>query len=386
MKPFHFQAATKVLFGVGEVKKVVDEIVNLHARKAFIVTDKGIVQAGLLERVTQPLDDAAIDYVTFDAVQPNPKTKTILEGAAVMREAQAGVVIGLGGGSAMDAAKGIAVMAVNEEPIEQYLAAGSDPWPVPPVPIIAIPTTAGTGAEVSPAAMFNLVSESRKVDMFGKTIIPVTAILDPELTVGLPPKLTASTGIDALNHAFEAYIAIYSNTFTDTLAEKAMELAINNIRQVYKHPDDLEARGNMLISSTMAVLATSAGLGVIHSLAQTIGGYYNAPHGLAVAICFVPGIEYNLSVAQEKLARVSQIMGMDTSNMSLEEAAGSVIPALHNLLSDLDIPTGFEVLGVKEKDIPKLAEIAMIDGCTPTNPRPLDVGAFAKLFARGLAN
>ncbi len=352
----------------------------------LIVTDKGIVQAGLLERVTNPLDEAGIDYVAFDEIEPNPKTTTILEGAAVMRDAQANVVIGLGGGSPLDAAKAIAVMAVNEEPIEQYCGVGADPWPVPPSPIIAIPTTAGTGAEVSGAAMLNLVSESRKVDMFGKSILPVTAILDPELTVGLPPGLTACTGIDALNHAFEAYIASYSNSFTDILAEKAIELAVNNIRQAYKHPDDLEARGNMLISSTMAVLAASAGLGVVHSLAQTIGGYYDAPHGLAIAVCFVPGIDYNLSVEQEKLAWVSQIMGTDTSGMSLDEAARSVIPALQNLLRDLDIPTGFDSLGVKEKDIPKLAEIAMLDGCTPYNPRPLDVDAFTKLFERGLAN
>lgn len=386
MDTFQFQATTKILFGVDEVRKVVDEAHILQAKKLFIVTDKGIVRAGLLDRVTKPLDDAGIDYVAFDDIEPNPKTSTILEGAAVMREAQANVVVGLGGGSPMDAAKAIAVMAINEGLIEQYCGVGSDPWPEPPAPIIAIPTTAGTGAEVSGAAMLNLVSESRKVDMFGKTILPVTAILDPKLTEGLPPNLTACTGIDALNHAFEAYIASYSNTFTDTYAEKAIELAINNIRRVYKHPDDLEARGHMLISSTMAVLAANAGLGVVHSLAQTIGGYYDAPHGLSIAICFVPGIEYNLTVEQKKLARISQIMGTDTSGLSLEEAAKSVIPALQNLLRDLDIPTGFDTLGVKEKDIPRLAEIAMLDGCTPTNPRPLDVDAFTTLFERGLTN
>ncbi len=231
----------------------------------------------------------------------------------------------------------------------------------------------------------NLVAQSRKVDMFGRTIQPVTAILDPEMTVGLPPNLTAWTGIDALNHAFEAYIASYSSVFSDMIAEKAIELAVNNLHRVYHHPNDLEARGNMLIASSMAVMAASAGLGVVHSLAQTIGGYYNAPHGLAIATCFVPGIEYNLGVEQEKLARVSQIMGTDTSGMSLDESARSVIPALQNLLDDFDIPQGFDALGVREKDIPKLAEIAMLDGCTPTNPRPLDEHAFIELFQQGLA-
>jgi alcohol dehydrogenase len=222
--------------------------------------------------------------------------------------------------------------------------------------------------------------------MFGRSIQPATAILDPELTVGLPPKLTAWTGIDALNHAFEAYIASYANVFTDMLAEKAIELAVHNIRQAYQHPEDLEARGNMLISSTMAVMAASAGLGVVHSLAQTIGGYYDAPHGLAIAVCFVPGVEYNLAYEQEKLARVAEIMGVDTSEMEVEEAAQSVIPALQNLLDDLDIPRGFEALGVKEEDIPTLAEIAVLDGCTPTNPRSLEKEDFVALFERGLSN
>jgi len=200
----------------------------------------------------------------------------------------------------------------------------------------------------------------------------------------LPPKLTAWTGIDALNHAFEAYIARYSNPFTDMIAEKAIELAVNNLRQAYRTPGDLEARGNMLIASTMAVMAASAGLGVVHSLAQTIGGYYDAPHGLAIAVCFVPGIKYNLECEQEKFARVSQIMGTDTSGMSLDQAARSMIPALQSLLDDLDIPRGLDSLGVKEIDIPKLAEIAMLDGSTMANPRPLEKSDFVTLFSHGL--
>lgn len=301
-----------------------------------------------------------------------------------MKDAQADLVVAIGGGSPMDAAKAIAVMAVNEGPIELYCGTGADPWPNPPAPIIAIPTTAGTGSEVSAAAMINLVSQSRKSDMFGQTIQPVTAILDPELTVGLPPKLTAWTGIDAFNHAFEAYIASYSNVFTDTIAEKAMELAINNIHQAYHYPEDLEARGNMLIASTMAVIAASAGLGVIHSLAQTIGGFYDVAHGLAIAVCFVPGTEYNLGYKQEKLSRVSQILGTDITGLSLEESAQSVIPALQSLMNYFDTPQGFKSLGVKARDIQQLAEIAMIDGCTPTNPRPLKIADFVSLFERGL--
>ena len=385
MNSFRFQAKTKILFGPGEISKVAEEAKAYQARDVLIVTDKGIVSAGLVDQLTRHLDDANINYIIFDEIEPNPTDSTILRGAEVMKAAQSTLVFTIGGGSPMDAAKAIAVMAANDGPIEQYCGTGIDPWPNPPAPVVAIPTTAGTGSEVSGAAMVNLVAQSRKVDMFGRTIQPVTAILDPEMTVGLPPNLTAWTGIDALNHAFEAYIASYSSVFSDMIAEKAIELAVNNLHRVYHHPNDLEARGNMLIASSMAVMAASAGLGVVHSLAQTIGGYYNAPHGLAIATCFVPGIEYNLGVEQEKLARVSQIMGTDTSGMSLDESARSVIPALQNLLDDFDIPQGFDALGVREKDIPKLAEIAMLDGCTPTNPRPLDEHAFIELFQQGLA-
>ena len=384
MEPFSFQVSTKVVFGAGSVTDVGSEAAAINAKHVMIVTDPGIVKAGLVHKVTEALDLAGIAYSIFDEVEPNPKTTTILRGAEMMKETQSNVVVALGGGSPLDAAKAIAVMAVNKGPIEKYCGAGANPWPVAPPPIIGIPTTAGTGAEVSAAAMLNLVSEHRKVDLFGDTILPVTAILDPELTVGLPPNLTALTGIDALNHAFEAYIAIYANSFTDMLAEKAIELAVNNIRKVYKDPTDLEARGNMLIASAMAVLSAGAGLGVIHSLAQTIGGYYDAPHGLAIAVSFVPGTQYNLSVEQKKLGRISQIMGTDISGMTEEEAAKSVIPALQYLLKELDVPTGFDSLGVKENDIPELAKIAMLDGCTPFNPRPLDEQAFIELFQLGL--
>ncbi len=254
-----------------------------------------------------------------------------------------------------------------------------------PSPVIAIPTTAGTGAEVSSAAMVNLVAESRKVDICGQSILPVTAILDPLMTVGLPPHLTAWTGIDALSHALEAYVGTYANPITDALAEKAIALVAENLRQAYANGANLEARSNMLVASAMAIMAW-AGLGVVHSMAQTMGGYYDAPHGLSIAVCFPVGVEYNLFAAPEKFARVSQLLGADTTGMSPIAAAKSVIPALCELLHDLDITQHLGSLGLREEDIPKLAELSMLDGCTPTNPRPLNEKAFANLYRQALAS
>jgi alcohol dehydrogenase class IV len=337
----------------------------------------------VLDTVLQPLASAGVDFEVFDEIEPNPRDTTIVSGGQAMRDARANVVIGLGGGSPMDAAKAIAVVAVNDGPLESYCGAGADPWPMPPAPIIAIPTTAGTGAEVSGAAMINLVAESRKTDIFGPSILPVTAILDPRLTVGLPPHLTAWTGLDALSHALESYVGPYANPITDALAEKAIGLVADNLRRAYSNGHDLNSRGSMLVASTMAILAY-AGLGVVHSMAQTLGGYYDAPHGLSIAACMPIGVAYNLPAAATRYARVAQLLGTDTRGMTTEAAAESVVPALRSFLDDLDVSQDLGALGLREEDIPELANLAMRDDSTSTNPRPLDEQAFMYLFRKGL--
>ncbi|MEM7345803.1 MAG: iron-containing alcohol dehydrogenase, partial [Chloroflexota bacterium] len=255
-----------------------------------------------------------------------------------------------------------------------------------PLPIIALPTTAGTGAEVSAAAMINIPQLDRKMDMFGASILPQVAIADANLTLGLPPHLTAWTGIDALSHAVEAYLCVGATPISDAIAEGSIKLAADNIRQAYQQGSDVEARHNMLVASAMAVMAASgaSGLGVIHSLAQTLGGFYNLPHGLTIAVCFPYGLAYNLSTTPEKCAKIAQLLGVDTQGLSLEEAAASVIPAIQQLNVDLNVTDTFETMHVQATDIPKLAEYAMLDGCTPTNPRPLATQDFVDLFQRGV--
>jgi alcohol dehydrogenase len=291
----------------------------------------------------------------------------------------------VGGGSPIDAAKAIAVMATNDGPLEDYCSAGADPWPHPPLPIIAVPTTAGTGAEVSAAAMINIPEAGRKLDMFGPTILPQLAIADANLTVGLPPRLTARTGIDALSHAVEAYVCLGANPVSDALAEGSIRLVADNIRRVYQDGSDVEARHNMLVASAMAVMAASGagGLGVIHSLAQTLGGFYDLPHGLTIAVCFPYGLAYNLFTVPAKCATISRLLGTDTSGMTPEETVQSVIPAIRQLNADLNVTDTFETMNVHRDDIPQLAEYAMLDGSTPTNPRSLTVEDFVALFEGG---
>lgn len=382
---FEFQAPTKVLFGAGTTKRLGEEVKALEVQNVLIVTDQGIINAGLLDAVLAPLEGAGIKTAVFDQVKPNPTDQTAIAGAAQAKVNQAQAIIALGGGSPIDAAKAIAVMTTNDGPFESYCSAGADPWPNTPLPIIALPTTAGTGAEVSAAAMVNLPEQGRKVDIFGHSILPKVAIADARLTESLPQHLTAWTGIDALSHAVEAYVCVGSNPLSDAIAEGSIKLIVKYIRRVYADGGDLEARHNMLIASSMAVIAASgaAGLGVIHSLAQTLGGFYDLPHGLTIAVCFPYGLAYNLPVVPEKLAILSRLLGTDTGGMTPEEAAQSVVPAIRQLNADLNVTDTFETMNVQQVDVPKLAEYAMLDGCTPTNPRSLALEEFMALFEGG---
>jgi len=381
---FSFAAKTAVDFGPHAVEGLGRTAASLGVAKALVVTDKGIVQAGLLERVRQPLAQAGITVAVLDSVEPNPSTKTVSEGALAARDHQADLIVGLGGGSSMDAAKAIAIMSVNEGPLEDYCEV-FDAWPNTPPPVICLPTTAGTGAEVSLAAMINLTGKNVKRALVGDSIQPAVAIVDPTLTLSLPPRLTALTGIDALSHAVEAYIAKDANPISDSLAEKAIELVAGNLRRAFAHPDDLEARTGMLLASTMAVIAcSSAGLGIVHSLAQTLGGFYDVPHGLSIAVCFPIGIAYNLPRTLEKCGQVSRMLGTHTTHISDDAAALSVMDALHKLTTDLEVQDDLQSLGVREADLPRLAEICMEDGCTPTNPRPIDATAFEALYRSAL--
>ncbi|MCP4198934.1 MAG: iron-containing alcohol dehydrogenase [Proteobacteria bacterium] len=382
MNTFEFQASTKILFEADSVRHLGAEVQALGAKRVLVVSDRGIATAGLLEPVKMSLHSYGIDFEVFDEVEPNPTDQTLLQGAHCSKRGGAEVVVGVGGGSPMDAAKGIAVMAVNEGPVEGYCGAGVDPWPVEPLPVVAIPTTAGTGAEVSAAAMINLPHLKRKSDLFGPSILPKTAILDPMLTVGLPPHLTAWTGLDALSHAVEAYVCSHANPISDAIAEHAIRIVADYLRRAYEDGEDIEARGNMLIASAMAVIAASnaGGLGVIHSLAQTLGGFYNLPHGLTIALSFAKGLAYNAPAVPEKYAKFADLMGVDTSGMTTGEAAQAGIAAIQALTADVGIAENLQSLGVQRDDIPHLSELAMLDGCTPPNPKPLQVDDFVAIY------
>lgn len=377
---FSFHSRTKVVFGERAVEALGAEVRALGVGKALVVTDRGILRAGLLSRVERPLGEAGIRVAVFDEVVPNP-TSTIVFGAAqTVRDEGADLVIGFGGGSSIDTAKAAAVLGVNEGTVEEYCAEDVL-WPVPPMPIVAVPTTAGTGSEVSATAMITSTRQGIKMAMFGRSLLPAVAVVDPTLTLSLPPALTALTGVDALSHAVEAYTSIRANPISDALAFRAVELIVGGIRRAYADGHDMPARSDVMLGSTMAVLAAAnAGLGIIHSLAHALGGQYDIPHGQAIAIGFPCAVEYNAGAVPEKYARLARVLGKSAADVSAEGVSRAAAGAVIELLDDLDIDRGLRAWGVEQEALPRLAEISARDGCTPFNPRPIGVAGFVRLF------
>lgn len=379
---FSFQAKTRIVFGANAVEILGRELKALGAKKVLVVTDEGVIKAGLFEKVEASLLKDGIKVAVFDDVEPNPRDTTIIRGAQCMKDAKADAVLGFGGGSPIDVAKAISVMSVNEGPIGQYCAA-FDCWPNPPKPIVAVPTTAGTGSEVSAASIITDTQRGIKMMMLGRSIQPVTAIVDPVLTIGLSPHLTAQTGVDALSHAVEACVSIGANPISDAVGFQAVELIVNNIRKAYTNGKNLEARTNVMLGSTMAMMAAAnAGLGIVHSMAHALGGQYDISHGLSIAACFPDGLEYSAIAVPEKCARMAQVMGKSTVNMSPVAAAKTVVDAIRELIENLGLEQDLESLGVERESFPNLAEICMADGCTMFSPRTIDAGGFIGLYER----
>lgn len=378
---FSFSQKTEVIFGENVLSELPGELKRRRIDKLLLVSDPGIEEVGILGKVADTLNGAGAEFHVFNEIEPNPTDVTMARGAEMCNTTGCDAVLGIGGGSPIDSAKVIAMLATNAWPLERYLGKGADAWDNSPLPILAIPTAAGTGAEVSPASMINLTAERRKDYIFGSTITPNVAICDPVLTVGLPPHLTATTGVDALTHAIETYVCNAANPVSDMFAVRAIELIADNIKVAYADGTDIAARSAMLLASSLAIIGF-AGLGCVHSVAQTIGGYYDLPHGLSVSVCLPTCSEHNISAAPKKYAHIARIFGADTSGMSMSDAARSAITTFRQLLADLEITETLTSLGVSAVDVDRLAQLCMLDGSTPSNPRPMTEDSFRELILK----
>jgi alcohol dehydrogenase class IV len=366
---FSINQPTRIRFGVGAIADLSTMVRELGGSKVFLTVDPGLQAAGLLDIITAPLATAEIEYTVYDRIDPEPGLKLADEGAKLAKKAKADCVIGVGGGSAMDVAKAVSILLTNGGKAEDYLGLGK--IIKPGVPKIMVPTTAGTGAEVSFTAVFINEKTKSKGGMNGDPLYPEAAVLDPALTLSLPPHVTAATGMDAFIHALEAYVSVQAHAISEMYSLEAIALISDNLGKAYAHGGNLEARSAMLLGSLLAgkALAT-AGVGLVHAMSYPLGGMFGVPHGLANAVLLPYVMEYNVLGAPEKFAQVAEIMGQEIEDLPLREAALGAVEAVIQLNEDVGIPASLSELDLPKDRIPEMADIALtVTRPVENNPR-----------------
>ena len=375
-----FRTTPRIIMGPGALKNLADEVCNLKAKKVLIVTDKGLMSAGVIKKATDILLDANIKYTIFDKVQADPRYEIVADCVKAIQLENIDTVIGIGGGSPIDIAKVAAVMATNKGPITEYF--GIDLVPEPGLRTIVIPTTAGTGSEVTPIAILSDEAEKLKKGIVSSYLFPKVAILDSTLTLDLPPQVTAATGMDSLIHAVEAFTSRNAYWITDMMAREALSLIVGNIRTAFANGSDLEARTHMLEGSLLAGMAfANAGVTAVHAFAYPIGAEFHIPHGVANSIMLAPVMEFNMLGNIKKFAELADLMGENTAGMSQREMAKAAVKAMKTLSEDLQIPRNLSQFGVKDTDIPMLAEGVMkVTRLLANNPRVLTKEDAEKIY------
>lgn len=371
------------LMGADCLKDAGDQVGELGFKKALIVTDKVLGQIGIVKKVTDVLDNKNIEYEIYDETKPNPTVKNVNDGLALLKEKECDFVISLGGGSAHDCAKGIALLATNGGEIKDY--EGVDKSKKPQLPMVGINTTAGTGSEMTLFAIITDEERHIKMALVDKHLTPIIAVNDPMLMLAMPKSLTAATGMDALTHAIEAYVSTSATPITDACAEKAIELISNYLVNAVENGQDVEARDMMAYAEYLAGMAfNNASLGYVHAMAHQLGGFYNLPHGVCNAILLPHVQEYNKATSASRLAKIAKIMGGNIEGLTDEQGADLCIDMIKSLSQTIGIPEGLGVLGVKENDFETLATNALNDACSLTNPRKGNLEEVIAIFKKAM--
>ena len=367
---------TRIRFGEGAAMEVGQELLTLGARRVLLVSDPGVAEAGLLQPITGAITELGLVVTSYLGIESNPTESNIEQGAVVYRDLNADSLVAVGGGSALDAAKLIAVRARVDLPFEQLDdACGGDRYiPADLPPVIAIPTTAGTGSEVGRAGVLTVATTGRKTVVFSPAMLPRVALLDPVMTVGLPKSITAATGFDALTHCLEAVVATGDHPMADAIGLAGIELVRCSLLRAVEEPTSLTARGDMLKAAMMGAVAFQKGLGVSHSLAHPLSSMFGVHHGVANALCLPVAVEFNRSSAQEAFDRVAKAFGLDT--------ADTLPAALRAFRKDVGLPSSLHEAGIPRQALPALAALAALDGCHGTNPRPCVESDMLELYER----
>ncbi len=381
-----FAFPTKIIFGPGAVGRLAEIVRGLGLKRPLVVTDSGIVKCGLYERVVESLKKAGMSWELFDGVEANPTEASVFPGVDIYRRGGCDGVIGVGGGSPLDAGKAIRLKTTHPLPLADYddVKDGSDKISGKLPSMIAIATTAGTGSEVGRSAVIALKATGRKTVIFSPHLMPTLAIADPELTLGLPPHITAATGMDAMTHNLEAYLSVGYHPFCDAIAIRGVGIVGKHLRTAVLDGGNLDARTQMLAAAMMGALAFQKGLGTVHSLAHPLSTVAGLHHGLTNAILLPHVMRFNFPAVRDRLVDLAGALGVDTHSLSPDEAAGRAIAAIEKLNADIGIPRRLRDTGVREDMIPVMVPKAMEDGCHLLNPRPTTAQDMEALYRAAL--
>ncbi|EGP4943463.1 TPA: lactaldehyde reductase [Enterococcus faecium] len=367
-------------FGKGAIESIVPEFQQRGFSKAAVITDKGLIEHGIATKVTELLDKAAIDYALYDGIVPNPTIQNVKDGVAFVKEAEADCLIAIGGGSPIDTAKAIGIILTNPEFSDVISLEGVADTKNPCLPILAIPTTSGTAAEVTINYVITDEVNHRKFVCVDPHDIPIVAFIDSDMMMGMPKKLAASTGMDAMTHAIEGFITKGAWEMTDMLHLKAIEIIGHSLEASVD--GDQNGREKMALGQYIAGMGFSnVGLGLVHGMAHPLSAWYNIPHGVACAALLPTVMKYNKEYTGEKYREIALVLGIKgAAEMSLEDVREAACGEIDRLSKAVGIPETISELGVKEADIPEIAEDALRDVCTPGNPRETTVEEIIALY------
>lgn len=372
-------------FGPGARKELPEVLNRLGGKKVFVVTDKGLLKFGVAKMVTDVMDEAGIPYEIFSEVKPNPTVTNVKDGLKAFKESKANVIVAIGGGSAMDTAKGIGIVANNPEFGDIVSLEGCAPTKHKSVPIVALPTTAGTAAETTINYVIIDEDKQKKMVCVDPNDIPAVAIIDAELMYSLPKGLTAATGMDALTHAIEGYITKGAWEMSDMFELEAIRMISKYLPVAVEEPTNADARNGMAVAQYIAGMAFSnVGLGLVHGMAHPMGSLFDVPHGVANALLLPTIMEFNMPACLNKYPEIAKAMGIDVSGMTKEQASQVACDAVKDLAIKVGIPQHLSELGITAEDIPALAQQALEDVCTPGNPRDVTLDDIKALYAKVL--
>ena len=368
------------LMGPNAIKSLGAELASKELKKALVVTDSVLVEIGLVNNLTNELTAHGIEFAIYSGVQPNPTEKNIEDGLDLLKQENADFVVSFGGGSSHDAAKGIALVAANGGHIRDY-SKGVHLSKKPQLPLVTVNTTAGTASEMTVFAIITNEKDETKYPVVDKHFTPIIAVNDSELMVAMPKFLTAATGMDALTHAVEAYVSTAATPITDASAIKAIELITQNLEKVVKNGENREARDAMQYGEYLAGMAFSnASLGYVHSMAHQLGGVYNLAHGLCNAILLPEVSRFNAKASPERFVDIAKAMGIDVSSMTQEQAIDAVIEAIETLSRNVGTAQRLADLGVQQDKLAFMAQNALNDACSLTNPRQASLEEIIAIF------